>query len=99
MGTARDFEAELWRYDGEAGWFFVSLPTELADAIQDENGPLASRFGSVRVSVRVGSSRWATSVFPDRGRGTYLLPVKKSVRLAEGLDAGDTIPVELSVLD
>ena len=99
MGTAHSFEAELWRYDGEAGWFFVSLPTELADAIQVENGPLASRFGSVRVSVRVGSSRWATSVFPDRGRGTYLLPVKKSVRLAEGLDAGDTIPVELNVLD
>ena len=26
MGTAHAFRAELWRYDGEAGWFFVSLP-------------------------------------------------------------------------
>jgi hypothetical protein len=99
MVTPHAFDAELWRYDGEAGWFFVSLPTELADVIRTENGPLASGFGSVRVAVQIGSSRWATSVFPDRGRGTYLLPVKKSVRLAEGLDAGDTIPVELSVLD
>jgi len=99
MVTAHAFEAELWRYDGEAGWFFVSLPTELADAIRAENRPPANGFGSVRVSVQIGSSRWATSVFPDRGRGTYLLPVKKSVRLAEGLDAGDTISVELSVLD
>ena len=98
MLSAHTFQAELWRYDGEAGWFFVSLPTELADAIQDENGPLAKGFGAVKVSVRIGSSRWTTSVFPDRGRGTYLLPVKKSVRLAEGLDAGDTIPIELTVV-
>jgi hypothetical protein len=50
------------------------------------------------VLVRIGSTQWATSVFPDAARGTYLLPVKRSVRLAEGLDAGDTIPVELRVV-
>jgi hypothetical protein len=48
--------------------------------------------------VRIGSSQWATSVFPDRVRGTYLLPVKKSVRLTEGLDAGDRVLVELTVV-
>ena len=93
------FDTELWRYDGDAAWYFVSLPTGLADAIRDEHGPLSSGFGSIKVSVRIGSSRWETSVFPDRRRGTYLLPVKKSVRLAEGLDAGDTVLVEFTVLD
>lgn len=98
--TAHTFSAELWRYDGEAAWYFVSLPAELADAIRHENGPLASSgFGSVKVGVRIGSSQWATSVFPDRRRGTYLLPVKKSVRLAEGLESGDPVTVELTVLD
>ena len=96
--TAHTFETELWRYDGEAGWFFVSLPTGLADTIRAEHGPLARGFGSVKVSVRLGSSQWATSVFPDATRGTYLLPVKKSVRLAEGLEAGDTLAVELRVV-
>ena len=96
--TLHTFSAELWRYDGEAGWYFVSLPTEPAEAIRDEHGPLNSGFGSVKVSVRIGSSRWETSVFPDGRRGTYLLPVKKSVRLAEGVDAGDTVSVELSVV-
>jgi len=95
---AQVFSAELWRHDGEGGWFFVSLPAELAETIRDEKGPLTTGFGSVRVSVRVGSSRWTTSVFPDRARGTYLLPVKKSVRVAEGLEAGDTIQVELTVV-
>ena len=65
MVTAHASSAGLWRYDGEAGWFFVSLPPDLADAIYEENGP-ARGFGSVKVSVRIGSSRWATSVFPDR---------------------------------
>ena len=97
--VAHAFSAELWRYDGDAGWFFVSLPTELSDVIRQEHPPLiTSGFGSVRVSVRIGSSQWATSVFPDRARGTYLLPVKKSVRLTEGLDAGDRVLVELTVL-
>jgi len=93
------FSAELWRYDGEAAWFFVSLPGEIAEAIRDEHGPLAGGFGSVKVRVRIGSSQWATSVFPDRRRGTYLLPVKKSVRQAEGVDAGDTVCVELTVVN
>ena len=35
---------------------------------------------------------------PRSARGTYLLPVKKSVRLNEGLDAGDTIQVEFTVV-
>ena len=99
MASTHAFQAELWKYDGEAGWFFVSLPTELADAIRDEHGPLTSGFGSVKVNVRIGSSRWATSIFPDRARATYLLPVKKSVRQAEGLDACDYVLVELTVLD
>ena len=93
------FSAELWRYEGEAGWYFVSLPTQVADAIAEESGPPAGNaFGSVRVRVRMGSSEWATSVFPDRARGTYLLPVKKSVRLAERVDAGDNVRVELAVV-
>jgi hypothetical protein len=99
VATAHAFSAELWRYEGEAAWFFVSLPTELAEKIRAENEPLTKGFRAVRVSVRIGSSTWDTSVFPDRARDTYLLLVKKSVRRAEDLDVGDVIPVELTVLD
>ena len=97
--TAHAFQAELWRYDGEAGWYFVSLPMELADTIRTEHRPLARGFGSVKVLVTIGSSRWSTSVFPDATRGTYVLPVKKWVRRAEALDAGDAVPVEITLID
>jgi hypothetical protein len=38
-------------------------------------------------------------VFPDSKRGSYLLPVKKAVRTAEGLVEGGDVPVVLDVLD
>jgi hypothetical protein len=55
-------------------------------------------FGSVRVDVVVGSSQWSTSLFPDSREGTYLLPVKKAVRLAEDLDEGADVAVTLTVV-
>lgn len=88
----QEFTAELWRWkarDEESGaaWFFVSLPFELSDDIEAESGP-ARGFGSVRVEVSVGSSTWRTSVFPSAEEKTYVLPVKKAVRAAEGLVEG-----------
>ncbi|MEO6041305.1 MAG: DUF1905 domain-containing protein [Croceibacterium sp.] len=53
-------------------------------------------FGSVKVTVRLGDTRWQTSLFPQKGGG-WFLPVKKPVRLAERLDYGDTLAVELEL--
>lgn len=91
------FEAPLWRWQGEAAWHFVSLPEEIADEIEDS--PVDRRgFGSVRVEVRVGTSTWRTSVFPDKARGTFLLPIRKQVRDRERLAEGDVVAVRLSTL-
>ena len=87
----------MWEWDGQAAWHFVSLPEAVADDIAEMYGGAARGFGSVRVEVTVGSSRWRTSVFPDKGRGTYVLPMKKAVRVAEGLRAGSTADIGLVV--
>jgi hypothetical protein len=93
------FDAEVWEHDGPAAWFFVSVPEADADAIEDVAGDRTRGFGSVRVEVTIGSTTWRTSVFPDTKRGTFVLPVKKAVRVAERLDAGSVARVELVVLD
>ncbi|HWI05275.1 MAG TPA: DUF1905 domain-containing protein [Acidimicrobiales bacterium] len=49
--------------------------------------------------MTIGGTRWSTSIFPDRKRGTYLLPVKKEVRAAEQLAAGVTATIDLAVID
>ena len=90
------FDAEIWLWDADAAWHFLSLPENVADEVEEQAGPRRG-FGSVPVQVTIGSSTWSTSVFPDRKRGTYLLPVKKSVRSREGVEAGDRVTVELMV--
>ena len=91
------FTARLWRWEGPAAWYFVSLPHDVSDEIADAVEGRTGGFGSVRVDVVVGSSHWSTSLFPDSREGTYLLPVKKAVRRAESLDEGADVDVSLTV--
>lgn len=94
-----DFDAELWTWDARRAdiWIFVSLPVEASDEIRERAEGLRRGFGSLRVRVTLGASTWTTSIFPDSARGTYVLPIKRAVRTAEALDAGDlaTVTVEL----
>jgi hypothetical protein len=93
------FSAPLWEHSpGDPGsWHFVTLPEELSEDVVLEAGPRGG-FGSVRVEARIGSTTWHTSLFPDSTIGSFLLPVKKSVREAEGLSAGDVCEVTLGVV-
>ena len=95
------FDAEMFRWDSDGpgpSWRFIRLPVEMADEIRAVAGQ-SRGFGSVRVIVRVGGTSWATSVFPEQATDSFLLPVKKSVRDAEGLDDGDVVSVELRLAD
>ncbi len=96
-----DFEAELWIWDARRGelWTFVSLPVEASEEIRDVAAGPRRGFGSVRVRATIGGSSWLTSIFPDSTRGAYVLPVKRAVRKAEDLDAGDTAAVTVELLD
>jgi hypothetical protein len=93
------FEAELWVHTGEAAWHFVTLPVGIADEIDELTTDTRRGFGSVRVIVTVGSTRWSTSIFPDTSTESFVLPVKKPVRTSEGLHEGDLIEVTLQLAD
>jgi hypothetical protein len=93
------FRAELWIHTGEAAWRFVTLPTEVADEIDDLTAGTRRGFGSVRVNATIGSTTWDTSIFPDSTSESFVLPVKKQVRTSEGLADGDTIDVTLHLAD
>lgn len=93
------FTAPLWRYEGDAAWYFVTVPVDVSDDVRELTEGSRRGFGSVRVRATVGGTTWTTSVFPDSKRGAFLLPVKKAVRAAEGLEDGDDVRVALQVLD
>ncbi len=93
------FESELWLWEARRdAWTFVSLPPDLSDVIEEIHGEHARGFGSIRVEVAVGEVVWRTSIFPDASREAYVLPVKKDVRRRAGLDVGDVVSVDLTVL-
>jgi hypothetical protein len=98
QGRSFSFTAEVWEHDGAGSWHFLSVPEHAADDIEEMTGDRARGFGSVRVEVTIGGTRWSTSLFPDRKRGTYVLPLKQAVRRAEGLAAGDVTRVDLVVV-
>ncbi|QIS06819.1 DUF1905 domain-containing protein [Nocardia brasiliensis] len=95
-GAQYSFDAQVWEHH-TGSWYFLSVPEAVADEIEQRYAHLAGGFGSVRVRVTIGASRWSTSLFPDKSRGTYVLPVKKAIRTAEDLDAGTRAHVELVV--
>lgn len=91
------FDTELWEWDGEGAWFFVTMPEDDTEHVRMVAGPPRG-FGSVRVEATVGATTWRTSVFPDKRSGCFLLPVKQAVRRAEGIGAGDVVHVEIDVV-
>lgn len=94
-----EFEGDVFRWDAREGsaWFFTAVPEELSADIREIPRPYRG-FGSVRVDATIGGSRWRTSIFPSSD-GTYVLPLKKSVRDSESLVEGATTRVRLEVLD
>lgn len=92
-----DFTAELWEYPGEGAWFFICLPKAYTAEIKEVAEEAKRGFGSVRVTVTIGSSTWQTSIFPDKQSGAYLLPVKKAIRQKQKLTAGSKASVSLHV--
>ena len=93
-----DFDAEVWLWKSDAAWHFITLPVEVADEIEDM--PMnRGGFGSVRVEVSIGSSTWRTSIFPSKEHASFVLPIKKQVRQAQGLSVGDTCSVHLALVE
>jgi hypothetical protein len=87
-----EFEAEIWRSDGAGGWFFVTLPADVAQGLRVLSGPKTG-FGSIRVSASLNNANWNTSVFPDARSGGFILPVKVEVRRRANVTAGALVRI------
>lgn len=92
------FRAGLWLYAGEGGWHFVTLPVEVGEDIDARTSTTRRGFGSVRVEATIGGTTWRTSIFPDKKAASFVLPVKKGVRVAEGIRDGDSVEVAIRLL-
>ncbi len=90
-----EFVGEIWFWKGPAPWFFVTVPEEQSSLLKALSQRVTYGWGMIPVSARIGKTRWKTSLFEKDGR--YIVPIKVSVRSAEGLNEGDTVTVQLDV--
>jgi hypothetical protein len=94
----------LWTTDkAPASWHFLTISGQAADDIHAtvlmlrmEGGPTRG-WGSIKIRAAIGDTSWDTSMFPDKQRGGWLLPVKAAVRKAEAVVVGDMVTVTVSL--
>jgi hypothetical protein len=94
----------LWRWTSASGtgtWHFLTIDAAAGEALSAT--ALMRRleksiggFGSLKVVATIGDSTFKTSLFPSKSAG-WMLPVKASVRKAEGIGEGDLVEVMLEV--
>jgi hypothetical protein len=90
-----EFSGDIWHWRGPAPFYFVTVPAGESGALKDISDLVTYGWGVLPVQVRIGQTTWRTSLFPKEDR--YLVPIKASVRKAEGLEEGDTVDIRLEV--
>ena len=88
-----NFTAEMWEWRGPAPFYFLSLPTELADEIKTAASVLSYGWGMIPVVATIQGREFKTSMFSKNG--TYVLPIKNEVRLPLKLAVDDSIEVSM----
>ncbi|MCI0687062.1 MAG: DUF1905 domain-containing protein [Sporichthyaceae bacterium] len=90
-----EFSGTLWLWKGPSPWHFITVPEEECDQIEATSAFVTYGWGMIPVKAQIGETGWKTSLYPKDGR--YIVPVKASVRKAEGLEVGDLVAVRLAV--
>ena len=90
-----EFEGEVVHWRGPSPYHFVAIPDEASHEIADLSSLVTYGWGAIPVTARIGVTEWPTSLFPKDGG--YLLPVRDSVRKAEGIEVGESVGVRLAI--
>ena len=90
-----EFTGKIWFWKGPAPWFFVTVPEMQSGDLKEISRLVTYGWGVSPVSVRIGKTEYQTSLFPKDG--LYIVPIKASVRKAEGLEEGDDVTIQLVV--
>jgi len=95
MDDAIVFEAAIIEWRGPAPFLFAPVPDAHVGAIRYAATTESYGWGVVPVVARVGTSEFATSLFPRDG--SYLLPIKVAIQKAERVGLGDKVMVRMRV--
>lgn len=89
------FRGEIIFWRGPSPFHFVTVPRRQSEELSAVSALVTYGWGAIPVTATIGTTTWTTSLFPREGR--YVVPIKTSVRVAEGLALGDEVDVVLSL--
>jgi Domain of unknown function (DUF1905) len=89
------FEGSVWFWRGPAPFYFVTVPDEESAAIASTAELVSYGWGMIPVAVRIGKTRWSTSLWPKDGG--YIVPLKVAVRRAEKIELDAAVKVHIDV--
>jgi hypothetical protein len=90
-----EFKGKIFYWRGPAPFLFVTVPAKPSRDIKAISQLVTYGWGVIPVHVQIGKTAWQTSLFPKDGR--YLVPIKKSVQLAENIGEGDSVTIQLEI--
>jgi Domain of unknown function (DUF1905) len=99
MKSKYKIKSKIFLWQGAGAWNFVAIPKNDSGTIKKVFSKKRRGWGSLRVLVSLGKTKWNTSIFPESKSGQFLLPLKLEVRNKEGISAGDTIDFSIEILE
>lgn len=96
-GIKYTFKVKPWKYQGQAGWVFVSLPAKTAREIRRHFKTEEEGWGRLKTLAQIGNTEWKTAIWFDTKLNTYLLPLKSDVRKKENVIIDKAIAVTVYI--
>ena len=94
-GMVLEITGRIWHWRGPAPFYFVTVPEKEASEIKAVESLVTYGWGMIPAMVRIGRTEFKTALWPKVG--AYIVPIKASVRRAEGLHEGDEVGVRLEI--
>lgn len=96
-----NFKSKVWLWPGFSGWHFVYVEKKISDQVfkmVKDRKIMASPNGLIPILVKVGKSKWQTSLLPHKKENIYLMAIKAKVRKSEKIFEGDNIKISFRFL-
>lgn len=100
-GAIIEFTGPVWIWrappPAKGAWHFITIDGQSAAEIRYASLGRQGGFGSVRVTAKIGETRWQTSLFRANKLDGFMLPLKADVRAREGISEGSEVSVQLEI--
>jgi len=78
-------------------WIFALLPKDMSKEIRSNFGGLEEGWGRMKITAKVNSTEWKTSIWFDTKKDTYMLPLKAEIRKKEKIVLDENVKIVIFV--